>query len=103
MPKTAVKHLKPSWNIMTNSLLTTLLHITSFNASTIKEVALIIQGYFNIVGKSVTIKPAEAKDTVQLNKRNEADAFITKWWLPKTTLHVGIRKVFDEMRKDYES
>ena len=79
------------------------LHITSFHSSTIKEVALIIQGYFNIVGKSVTIKPAEAKDTVQLNKRNEADAFITKWWLPKTTLHTGIRKVFDEMRKDYES
>lgn len=78
------------------------LHITSFHASTIKEVAMIIQGYFNIVGKSVTIKPAEAKDTVQLNKRNEADAFITKWWLPKTTLNVGIRKVFDEMRKDYE-
>ncbi len=79
------------------------LHITSFNSSTIKEVAMIIQGYFNIVGKSVTIKPAEAKDTVQLNKRNEADTFITKWWLPKTTLHAGIRKVFDEMGKDYES
>ena len=79
------------------------LHITSFHSSTIKEVAMIIQGYFNIVGKSVTIKPAEAKDTVQLNKRNEADTFITKWWLPKTTLHAGIRKVFDEMGKDYES
>ena len=79
------------------------LHITSFHSSTIKEVAMIIQGHFNIIGKSVTIKPAEAKDTVQLNKRNEADTFITKWWLPKTTLHTGIRKVFDEMRKDYES
>ena len=79
------------------------LHITSFHSSTIKEVAMIIQGYFNIIGRSVTIKPAEAKDTVQLNKRNEADTFITKWWLPKTTLHQGIKKVFDVMEKDYES
>lgn len=79
------------------------LHITSFHSSTIKEVAMIIQGYFNIIGRNVTIKPAEAKDTVQLNKRNEADTFITKWWLPKTTLHQGIRKVFDVMKRDYES
>ena len=79
------------------------LHITSFHSSTIKEVAMIIQGYFNIIGRSVTIKPAEAKDTVQLNKRNEADTFITKWWLPKTTLHQGIKRVFDVMERDYES
>ena len=37
------------------------LHITSFHSTTIKEVAQIIQGRFNIIGKSVELKPTERK------------------------------------------
>jgi hypothetical protein len=49
----------------------------------------------------VKINPGAAKDSVQLDKRNEADNYIHGWWLPKTTLEVGISKVFEEMKKNY--
>ena len=78
------------------------LHITSFSGSTIKEVAEIIQGQFNLIGKyEVKIKPGLAKDSVQLDKRNQANNYITGWWMPKTNLQDGIAKVFVEMKKEY--
>jgi nucleoside-diphosphate-sugar epimerase len=78
------------------------LHITSFSSTTIKEVAAIIQGQFNAIGMyDVKIKPGIGKDSVQMDKRNEADTFITQWWLPKTSIDDGIAKVFNEMKKDY--
>ena len=79
------------------------LHITSFNYSTIKEVAQIIMGQFNIIGKPVRIEPGAAKDSVQLDKRNEADNYIQGWWLPKTNLQEGIVKVFNEMKEKYNA
>ena len=79
------------------------LHITSFNYSTIKEVAQIIMGQFNIIGKPVRIEPGAAKDSVQLDKRNEADNYIQGWWLPKTNLQEGIAKVFNEMKEKYNA
>jgi len=79
------------------------LHITSFNSASIKQVAAIIQGCFNRIGMyNVKIKPGLAKDSVQMDKRNEADTYITAWWLPKTTIEIGINKVFDAMKKNYE-
>jgi nucleoside-diphosphate-sugar epimerase len=79
------------------------LHITSFKTTTINEVASIISGCFNLINKPIKIKPGLAKDSVQMDKRNEADLYITSWWLPKTTIDKGIAKVFDAMRKKYES
>ena len=79
------------------------LHITSFRSDTIKDVAAIIQGCFYRLGMyDVEIKPGLAKDSVQMDKRNEADTFITGWWLPETNIDTGIQKVFDEMKKEYE-
>ena len=79
------------------------LHITSFRSNTIKDVASIIQGCFHRLGMyDVEIKPGLAKDSVQMDKRNEADTFITGWWLPETNIDTGIQKVFDEMKKEYE-
>ena len=79
------------------------LHITSFNATSIQQIAAIIQGQFNLIDRfDVKIKPGLAKDSVQLDKRNEADTYITGWWTPKTTIDQGIAKVFAEMKKDYE-
>jgi len=79
------------------------LHITSFRNDSIKSVAEIIQGCFNRIGKDdVRIKPGIAKDSVQMDKRNEADNYIMGWWLPKTGIEAGINKVFDEMKKEYE-
>tara|TARA_X000001036_G_C20628142_1_gene786004 strand:+ start:647 stop:1498 length:852 start_codon:yes stop_codon:yes gene_type:complete len=79
------------------------LHITSFHSNSINDIAGIIQGQFNLIGKyDVRIKPGVAKDTVQLDKRNEANNYILGWWVPKTGIDVGISKVFNEMKKDYE-
>ena len=78
------------------------LHITSFRTETIKEVAAMIKGcFFMDEMYDVDIKPGLAKDSVQMDKRNEADTFILDWWVPKTTIDVGIRKVYNEMRKNY--
>ena len=77
------------------------LHITSFRSESIKSVAEIIQGQFGLIGKDVRISPGLAKDSVQMDKRNEADNYITGWWLPKTNLQDGISKVFNEMKKEY--
>ena len=78
------------------------LHITSFRTSSIKEVAHIIMGQFNMIDRPVRISPGLAKDSVQMDKRNEADTYITGWWLPKTNLQDGIAKVFNQMRKNYQ-
>ena len=77
------------------------LHITSFHSTTIKDVASIIMGQFRLIGKEVNIKPGLAKDSVQLDKRNEADSYITGWWLPKTNMQDGIAKVFEAMKNDW--
>jgi nucleoside-diphosphate-sugar epimerase len=79
------------------------LHITAFRNDSIKSVAAIIQGQFNLIGKyNVKIKPGIAKDSIQLDKRNEADNYIHGWWLPKTNLETGIAKVFDKIKKEYD-
>ena len=77
------------------------LHITSFHATSIKEVAQIIMGQFNLIGKPVKINPGLAKDSVQMDKRNEANSYIMDWWLPQTNMQDGIKAVFDEMKKEY--
>ena len=78
------------------------LHVTSFRNDSIKDVAAMIQGQFNKIGKyDVRIKPGIAKDNVQLDKRNEASNYIHGWWLPKTNLETGIAKVFDKIKNDY--
>ena len=78
------------------------LHITNFDYTTIREVAIIIENEFRLIGKPINIIPGEASDTVQLDKRNEADPFIQKYWSPKTDLETGIVKVFETMKKDYD-
>ena len=79
------------------------LHITSFNSTSIAEIASHIQGQFNLIERfDVKIKPGLAKDSVQMDKRNEADTYISGWWLPKTGISEGIGKVFADMKKDYE-
>ena len=78
------------------------LHITNFDYTTIREVAIIIENEFKMIGKPVNIIPGEASDSVQLDKRNEADPFIKKYWIPKTDLETGIAKVFASMKENYD-
>jgi nucleoside-diphosphate-sugar epimerase len=77
------------------------LHITSFSSTSIRRIADEIQGQFRLIGKEVQIKAGLAKDSVQLDKRNEADTYITGWWLPETGIDRGIAKVFDHMKQKY--
>lgn len=77
------------------------LHITSFHSTKIIDVASIIMGQFNLIGKTIELNPALEKDSVQLDKRNKPDTYITKWWIPKTTIEQGIKQVFETMKEIY--
>jgi len=76
------------------------LHITSFHSTKILDIANIISGQFNLIDKSVNIQPSEEKDSVQMDKRNLPDTYLTKWWMPKTTIEQGIAKVFEAMKNE---
>ncbi len=76
------------------------LHITSFDSTTILDIANIIRQLFLSDHKIITLIPSEAKDEVQKDARNEADPYILKFWKPKTSIRDGIKKVFKEMKND---
>ena len=78
------------------------LHITSFQSTTILEIGKIIQGLFKSQGKKITLNPAQAKDEVQKDARNEANPYIKKWWKPRTSIEDGIEKIYEAMTKDYD-
>ena len=77
------------------------LHITSGVSTSILEIARQIQLYFGGEEKEVKIIPAASKDEVQKDARNIPDPYIRKWWQPKTSITLGIGKVFEEMKKNY--
>lgn len=69
------------------------LHITSFEWTTILDVANIIAAEF----PGTKIAPTPKKDEVQKNARNEADPFIKKYWEPKIDLKTGIKDIIAKM------
>jgi len=77
------------------------LHITSGVSTSILEIARTIQLYFGGEEKEVEIIPASSKDEVQKDARNVPDTYIKKWWQPKTTITLGIGKVFEAMKHDW--
>ena len=79
------------------------LHITSGVSTSILEIAQQIQLYFGGISKEVEIVPSSSKDEVQKDARNIPSKYIHKWWKSKTSITLGIGKVFEEMRKDYEN
>jgi nucleoside-diphosphate-sugar epimerase len=68
-------------------------HITSFEWNTVLEIAEIIAEHF----PGTVIKPAEDKDTVQKDKRNEADPWILNFWQPKIRLREGIQSIITDI------
>jgi nucleoside-diphosphate-sugar epimerase len=77
------------------------LHITSFHSTKIIDVAGMILGQFNLIGKyDVKLQPSTEKDIVQMDKRNKPDTYLLKWWTPKTTIEQGIAKVFEAMKNE---
>jgi nucleoside-diphosphate-sugar epimerase len=78
------------------------LHITSFHSTKIIDIASIICGQFNLIGRhDVKVQPSAEKDSVQMDKRNKPDTYLMKWWQPKTTIEQGIAQIFKSMREDY--
>ena len=77
------------------------LHITSGVYTSILEIAQQIQLYFGGEEKEVEIVPASSKDEVQKDARNISDPYIRKWWKPKTSVTLGIGKVFESMKEEY--
>ena len=77
------------------------LHITSGVSTSILEIARTIQLYFAGEEKEVEIVPASSKDEVQKDARNVPDLCIRRWWQPKTTIILGIGKVFEAMKHDW--
>ena len=68
-------------------------HVTKFSWNSIMEVAEIIASKF----PGTKIVPATKGDTIQLDKRNEADEYILNFWQPKIELEEGIELVIKEM------
>jgi len=77
------------------------LHITSFEYIQIKQIAEIIEKLFKSIGKEIKINPGLEKDSVQMDKQNEPDKYITKWWEPQTTIEKGIENVFNDMKPNF--
>jgi nucleoside-diphosphate-sugar epimerase len=77
------------------------LHITSYHPTKVIDIASIIIGQFNLMGKyDVKLEPSNEKDTVQMDKKNRPDMYLSKWWIPKTTIEHGIAKVFEVMKNE---
>tara|TARA_E500000178_G_scaffold329136_1_gene359754 strand:+ start:22 stop:852 length:831 start_codon:yes stop_codon:yes gene_type:complete len=70
-------------------------HITSFEWSSILEVANIIKKYY----PEIKIIPGKKTDKVQLDARNEPDKNIFNFWKPKITLEKGIKKIIDHLEE----
>ena len=68
------------------------LHITSYEWSTILEVAEIIADHYG-----VGIIPGASSDMVQRDLKNEANDFILNYWKPEIFLKEGIEKVIRSM------
>ena len=64
------------------------LHISSFEWTSIEQVARIISNIY-----SCEYTKGQEKDVVQLNLQYEPDKNILKYWQPKTSLLDGIRKI----------
>lgn len=77
------------------------LHITSYHPTSILDIAHIIKGQFNLIGKyDVKLQPSTEKDSVQMDKKNRPDTYLSKWWIPKTTIENGIAKVFEVIKNE---
>ena len=70
-------------------------HITSFEWTTMLDIANMVAGHF----PGTVVQPAQAKDMVQKDKRNEANTSILAYWKPKISLVDGIKNIIDEMNK----
>jgi nucleoside-diphosphate-sugar epimerase len=68
-------------------------HITSFQWNTMLEVAQEVAGHF----PGTEIRPADRRDDVQKDAKNEPDRFILNYWQPEIDLSAGIAQIVSEL------
>ena len=71
------------------------LHITTGVYTTVLEIASEIKSLFSGIGKEIKITPAQSKDEVQKDARNEPDPYIKEFWQPTTSVKEGLKKVIN--------
>jgi nucleoside-diphosphate-sugar epimerase len=70
-------------------------HITSFEWVSVLEIANLIAEKF----PDTKIVPSVSKDMGQMDKRNEPNPSILKYWKPKVTLEEGITNIINQLYK----
>lgn len=68
-------------------------HITSFEWSTMLEVAEIVAEHF----PGTKIQPSDISDLVQKDAKNEPDTYILQYWKPEIDLKLGIANIVKHM------
>jgi len=74
------------------------LHISSFEWTTIMDLAKIVSSEFN----ECPIVLSSGKDSIQRNIKIEPDKYILDFWKPKTKLNEGIKKIMNLMENNKE-
>ena len=69
-------------------------HISSFKWNSIMEIAEIVSSEM----KSARIVPADSKDLVQKDMKNEPNRYILNFWQPQTSITEGIQKIIGEIQ-----
>ena len=70
-------------------------HITSFEWTSVLDIAEIVSEYF----PRTKIYKAETPDMVQRDLRNEPDPEILKYWKPKTDIRSGVLSIIEKMKE----
>jgi nucleoside-diphosphate-sugar epimerase len=69
-------------------------HVTNFEWTSVLKIAEIIASKF----EGTKVIPAEQKDLLQKDRRNEADTHILNFWKPKISIEEGINMIIEELK-----
>ena len=70
------------------------LHLTTGKETKIIEIAKIIQRIAKKDDFNINIFKGKKKDTVQRNRKNKYNQYLSKFWEPKVNIEVGIREIY---------
>ena len=70
------------------------LHLTTGKETKIIEIAKIIQRIAKKDDLNINIFKGKKKDTVQRNRKNKYNQYLSKFWEPKVNIEVGIREIY---------
>ena len=77
------------------------LHLSTGKRITILKIAKIIKKISKIKKLNIKIIPGKKNDTLQLNKKNKFNNFLTKYWKPKININSGIKDIYTYYEKNF--